>query len=127
MLALEVLQMCPSQRNALLSTLGALDLSGSKVIKFDIIDVKPQFPYHVAFQIHVDYLKYTIKSTIIDEGAAMCVMYLLDLDQVLRKPWSGLDHFWTSTGWSKMDRLGGDEIGDLTCFAGFVKGYLGFL
>jgi hypothetical protein len=30
----------------------------------------------VAFQIHVDYSKYTIKHTIIDEGATMCVMSL---------------------------------------------------
>jgi hypothetical protein len=33
--------MCPSQRNALLSALGALEPSGSKVIKFDVTDVKP--------------------------------------------------------------------------------------
>jgi hypothetical protein len=42
--------MCPSQRNALLSALGALDPCGSKVIKFDITDVKPHLPYHVAFK-----------------------------------------------------------------------------
>jgi hypothetical protein len=54
----------------------------------------------------------------------------LALDQVLRKPWSGLDHFWTSTGWSKMERPGGAEIVDLTYFAGYVdptRGSLGFL
>jgi hypothetical protein len=76
MSSLEVLQMCPSQRNALLSTLGSLDPCGSKVIKFDIMDVKPHFPYHVAFQIHVDYSKYTIKHTVIDEGVATCMMSL---------------------------------------------------
>jgi hypothetical protein len=73
MSALEVLQTCPSQRNALLSALGALDPCGSKVIKFDITDVKPRLPYHVAFQIHVDYSKYTIKHIVIDEGTCnMC-------------------------------------------------------
>jgi hypothetical protein len=36
MSALEVLQTCPSQRNTLLSALGALDPCGSKVIKFDV-------------------------------------------------------------------------------------------
>jgi hypothetical protein len=76
MLALEVLQTCPSQRNALLSALGDLEPSGSKVIKFDVIDVKPRFPYHVAFQIHVEYSKYTIKHVDVDEGAATCVMSL---------------------------------------------------
>jgi hypothetical protein len=76
MLALEVLQTCPSQRKTLLSTLGALDSCGSKVIKFDVTDVKPHLPYHVAFQIHVEYMKITIKCTVIDEGATTCVMSL---------------------------------------------------
>jgi hypothetical protein len=74
MSAPEVLQMCPSERNALLSTLGALDPRGSKVIKFDVTDVKPRFPYHVAFQIHVGYSKYTFKHIVIDEGDATCVI-----------------------------------------------------
>jgi hypothetical protein len=55
---------------------------------------------------------------------------LLALDQVLRKPWSDLDHFWTSTHWSKKERPGGAEIVDLTYFAGYVdpvRGSLGFL
>jgi hypothetical protein len=76
MSALEVLQTCPSQRNSLLSTLGSLDPCGSKVIKFDVTDVKPCLPYHVAFQIHVDYSKYSIKHIVIDEGVATCVMSL---------------------------------------------------
>jgi hypothetical protein len=77
MSALEVFQTCPSQRNALLSALGALEPSGSKVIKFDVIDVKPHFSYHVSFQIHVEYSKYTIKRAVVDEGAATCVMSLI--------------------------------------------------
>jgi hypothetical protein len=69
--------MCPSQRNALLSALGALEPSGSKVIKFDVTDVKPLLPYHVAFQIHMEYSKYTIKREVIDEGATTYMMSLV--------------------------------------------------
>jgi hypothetical protein len=60
----------------LLSVFGDLDPYGSKVIKFDFMDMKPLLPYHVAFQIHVEYSKYTIKRIVIDESAATCVMSL---------------------------------------------------
>jgi hypothetical protein len=68
--------MCPSQRNSLLSVLGALDPCGSMVIKFYVTDVKLHLPYHVAFQIHVVYSKYTIKHIVIDEGVVTCMMSL---------------------------------------------------
>jgi hypothetical protein len=77
MSALAVLQTCPSQRNSFLFALGSLYPCGSKVIKFDVTDVKPRLHYHVAFQIHVGYSKYTIKCAIVDEGAATCVMSLV--------------------------------------------------
>jgi hypothetical protein len=77
MSALEVHQTCPSQRNALLSASGSLDPCGSKVIKFGITDVKPRFPYHVAFQIHVGYSNYSIKRIVFYEGVATCVMSLV--------------------------------------------------
>jgi hypothetical protein len=76
MSALEVLQTCPSHRNALVSSLGALDPCVYEVIKFDVTNVKPRLPYQMAFQIHVDYSKYTMKRTVIDEGVAMCMMSL---------------------------------------------------
>jgi hypothetical protein len=76
MLALEVLQTCPSQRNALLFVLGALDPCGLKVIKFDVMNFKRHLPYPMAFQIHVEYMKITIKHTVIDEGVVTCVMSL---------------------------------------------------
>jgi hypothetical protein len=76
MSALDVLQTFPSLRSALLSSLGALDLCGSKVIKFDVTDVKSCLPYHVAFQIHVEYTKITIKCIVIDEGDVTCMMSL---------------------------------------------------
>jgi len=60
----------------LLYDLGALDQCGLKVIKFDFMEVKPLLPYHVAFQIHVEYKFFSIKHTIRDEGVAMCVMSL---------------------------------------------------
>jgi hypothetical protein len=69
--------MCPSHRNALISALGDLEPSGSKVIKFDVKDVKPRLPYHVAFQIHMEYSKYTIKRAVFDEGASTCMMSLV--------------------------------------------------
>jgi hypothetical protein len=52
---------------------------------------------------------------------------LLAPDQVLRKPWSDLDEFWTSIHWLRKEHPGGAEIMDLTDFAGFVRGYLWFL
>jgi hypothetical protein len=57
--------------------LGDLDPCFSKVIKFDVTDVKPHLPYHVAFKIHVVLSKYTIKHNVVDEGAATCVMSLV--------------------------------------------------
>jgi hypothetical protein len=71
-----VLQTCPSPRNTFLSTSGYLDPCVLKVIKFDVTNVNPLLPYHVAFQIHVEYMKYTIKRTVIYEGVAMCMMSL---------------------------------------------------
>jgi hypothetical protein len=76
MSTLEVLQMCPTHRNALLTALGALNPSGSKVIKFDVADVKPCLPYHVVFKIHVKGMNITIKHTFIDEVTSTFVLSL---------------------------------------------------
>jgi hypothetical protein len=77
MSALEVLQKFPSQRNALLSSLIALEPIGLKIIKLDVTDVNPYLPYHVAFQIHMEYSKYTIKQEVVDEGDAICMISLV--------------------------------------------------
>jgi hypothetical protein len=61
----------------LLSALGALEPSGSKIIKFYVTNVNPRLPYHVDFQIHMEYSKYTIKRAVIDEGATTYVMSLV--------------------------------------------------
>jgi hypothetical protein len=39
--------------------------------------VKPRLPYHVAFQIHVEYSKYIIKRSVVDEGVATYMMSLV--------------------------------------------------
>ena len=44
---LEVLQSCPAQRDALLTSLGSMD-SSSLMEKFNLSDVKMHLPYHVA-------------------------------------------------------------------------------
>ena len=47
MSALEVLQSCPTQWDALLAALGSMD-SSSVMAKFHLSDVKIRLPYHVA-------------------------------------------------------------------------------
>ena len=43
MSALEVLQLCPTQRSSLLSEIGAVDPKNSLVLTFDILNVKRDF------------------------------------------------------------------------------------
>ena len=54
MLALEVLQSCPSQRDGLLAAIGSMD-SASLLEKFNLSDVKICLPYHVALSIDVSH------------------------------------------------------------------------
>ena len=77
MFALEVLKSCPSQRKALLSTLGVNDENSSSVIKFETMGTQPHLPYYVSLLIHVECFNMTIKCTVIDEGVAASVMSLL--------------------------------------------------
>jgi hypothetical protein len=49
MYALEVLQSCPSQRKALLSTLGSAETCNTGTIMMDTTDLKSHLPYHIAF------------------------------------------------------------------------------
>jgi hypothetical protein len=53
MSTLEVLQSCPAQRKALLTALGSTETCNLGTIMLDTTDLKPLFPYHVAFQIVV--------------------------------------------------------------------------
>jgi hypothetical protein len=80
MSSLEVLQSFPSQRKALLATLGSAETCNLGMIMLDTTDLKPHLPYHVAFQIVVAYTTKTftqnIFRTVVDEGASTCMMSL---------------------------------------------------
>ena len=76
MSALEVLQSCPSQRKALLSSLGVNDDDSSYMIKFETVGHQPCLPYYVSLLVHVECLNMVIKRTVIDEGATASVMSL---------------------------------------------------
>jgi hypothetical protein len=76
MSTLEVLQSFPSQRTALLSSIGVADSASQLVMKFDATDVRPCLPYHVAFQIGVVCNNLLVKRIVIDEGASTCMMSL---------------------------------------------------
>jgi hypothetical protein len=77
MSALEVLQSFPSQRKALLVSLGSLETCNLGKIMLDTNKLKIGLPYHVAFQIVVDYttknLTQNIFRTVVDEGASTCM------------------------------------------------------
>ena len=60
----------------MLATFGAAEPNYSSVVRFKTHDVQSHFPYHVAFQFHVECLNKTVKRTIIDEGVVTSVMSL---------------------------------------------------
>ena len=78
--ALEVLQICPSMRKALLAALGSTETCNMGTIMLDTTNLKPHLPYHVAFQKVVDYPMKTftqkIFHTMVNEGASTCIMSL---------------------------------------------------
>jgi hypothetical protein len=80
MSALEFLQSCPSQRKALLTTLGSTETCNPGTIMLDTTDLEPRLPYHIAFQIVVAYPMKTftrnILGTVVDEGILTCIMLL---------------------------------------------------
>jgi hypothetical protein len=53
MSVLEVLQTCPTQQKSLLSTLGEVDPTDTRLITFDLDSGEPRLPALVAFQIPV--------------------------------------------------------------------------
>ena len=75
MSALEVLQICLAQRDALLAALGSME-SSSLMEKFNLYDVKIHLPYHVALSIDVIHGEKTIGRVVVNEGASTCVMSL---------------------------------------------------
>ena len=72
---LELLQLCPSQKKALLSTMGAVDPANDQMIVFDAHQSEhPPLPTSVAFQIPVKTRNDNVSRCIIDEGASTYVM-----------------------------------------------------
>jgi len=55
MSALEFLQSFPLQRKYMLFTLGVTETSNLEAIMFNLADLKPFLPHHIAFQIVVEY------------------------------------------------------------------------
>ena len=76
MYTLEVLQNCPSQKQALLSAIGGIDPTGSNLIIFNHMSYVLQLPVELAFSIQVNFLNHLVHCTIIDEGASTCIMSL---------------------------------------------------
>jgi hypothetical protein len=74
MLALEVLQSCPTQRKALLKAIGGIVLIDMNLIIFDLEYHIPKLPPQLAFQIQVIVSDKNICRTVIDKGASTCVM-----------------------------------------------------
>jgi hypothetical protein len=60
MLVLEVLQTCPTQRKSLLSALGVVNPTDTRLITFDLDYGEPRHPALVAFQIPVKIWNITI-------------------------------------------------------------------
>jgi hypothetical protein len=74
MLALKVLQSCPTQRKELLKAISGIDPTDTNLIIFDLEDQIPRLPPQLMFQIQVIVSNKNICRTVIDEGALMCVM-----------------------------------------------------
>ena len=83
--ALEVLKLCPTQRKSLLSALGAIDPSDSRLITFDLDQGELRMPSTITFQIPLSIRNLVVHRCIIDEGASTCIM-LTFVWQKLRSP-----------------------------------------
>ena len=71
---LEVLQNCPSQKQALLSAIGGIDPTDSNLVVFNHASYMPQLPVQLAFLIQVNALNKLVHRTIINEGASTFIM-----------------------------------------------------
>jgi hypothetical protein len=74
MLALKVLQSCPTQRKTLLKAIDGIDPTNTNLIIFDLEDHIPRLPPQLAFYIQVIFENKNICRTVIDEGASTCIM-----------------------------------------------------
>lgn len=73
---LEVLQSCPTQRNLLLSAIGAINPSDLSLITFDLENHMPRLPHQIDFLLHVLIKGKTIHQTVINEGASTYIMFV---------------------------------------------------
>ena len=74
MSALEVLHCCPSQRKALLQAIGVVDFADVSLLSFDPEHSEPRLPHSIALQISMGCLGKQVHRTVLDEGAATCIM-----------------------------------------------------
>ena len=74
MSALEVLQSCPSQHKALLSTIGGIDPADSNLLTFDLENFSPRLPHQISLVIKVRINGLNIHRAVVDEGASTGVM-----------------------------------------------------
>ena len=74
MSTLEVLQSCPTQWKALLSSIGGVDPSESNILTFDVDQSEPHLSHQLVFRIQVRVLGKNVFRTIVDEGASTCIM-----------------------------------------------------
>ena len=77
MSSLEVLKNFPIQWKSLLSAIGAVDPSDSKLITFDMENEEPRMPSTISFQILVSIQNLVVHWCIVDEGESTCVMSTL--------------------------------------------------
>ena len=69
MSTLEVLQNCPSQKQALCSTIGGINSTDFNLVVFNHVGYTPQLLVQLAFLIQVNALNKIIHQTLIDKGA----------------------------------------------------------
>jgi hypothetical protein len=70
----EVLQICPTQRKALLKSIGGIEPTDTNLIIFDLEDHIPRLPPQLTFQIQVVVSDKNICRIVINEGDSTCVM-----------------------------------------------------
>eukprot|EP00253_Pinus_taeda_P009362 PITA_09362 len=76
MSTLELLQNCPSQKQAMLSAIGRIDPVDSNLVAFNHKGYDPQLPTQLSFLVQVKALNKTIHRTIIYEGESTCIMLM---------------------------------------------------
>ena len=76
MLALEVLQTCPTHRKIFLTTLGAMDPENSNIIAFKLDDFKTRLSHQLDFKLSIRVTRNNIHHIVLDEAASTSVMSL---------------------------------------------------